>query len=313
MKVKHLLALVVVAMVFSGIFVYYFAQSQKEQLATSSFIHREKNKIVTQGPPKDPFKKPLGVSVSNDGGKIYVADSDNHRVRIFDKDWNLITQFGKVGTEKGQFGYPVAAVANNAGEIFVSEVFNNRVQVVSEQGHFIRWFPQNQKQLINPSILIIDPSDNVYVFDRGDQVIKVFSRNGELITKFGTGEGANDKLRFVMGMDFAADGSLLVSDSGHRLIKQFNVDGSFRELLTGVQGIPSMGLPRGLAVIDKNKFAVVDSLSRKVYLLEKKGKIWKNRTLEHTFGLPDGIYYQQGKLYVTDRSDDSIVVFENLS
>lgn len=311
MKVKHLLAIIVVAMVSCGMFIYYFAQHQTDQLATNSLIQEETDKITTMGPIKDPFKKPLGVSVSKDG-KIYVADSDNHRIRIFDDQWRLIRQFGKFGSGKGQFGYPVAAVENNAGEVFVSEIFNNRVQVLSEQGNFIRWFPKDAKQLISPSVMIIDPSDNVYVFDRGDQVIKVFSRSGEFMNKFGAGDSVNEKLRFVMGMGFATDGSLLVADSGNRMLKQFNVDGTFRELITGVQGVPNMGLPRGLAVINENKFAVADSLSRKVYLLEKKGQTWKSRILAHTFVLPDGAWYDQGKLYITDRGDNSIVVFENI-
>ena len=82
------------------------------------------------------FTEPSGVAVTEDN-EIVVADTNNHRIQVFDKDGNFKFQFGEVGKRDGQLLYPnrVAVVASS-GDIVVTErspthqVYS--VQVISE-------------------------------------------------------------------------------------------------------------------------------------------------------------------------------------
>ena len=51
------------------------------------------------------FDTPQGVAVDA-RGKIYVADSRNHRIQIFDVNGKVLTTFGSEGTDAGQFKFP---------------------------------------------------------------------------------------------------------------------------------------------------------------------------------------------------------------
>ncbi|PKM79570.1 MAG: hypothetical protein CVU89_17485 [Firmicutes bacterium HGW-Firmicutes-14] len=310
MKVKHLI--IIITAIFVLLTVLWYVRTKGEALWTENMLEKSTGKTVIYGMLNDPFKNPVGVAVDGHG-RIYVVDSDNHRICVSDSYLKPVRQFGSIGSEPGEFAYPVSAAVNSSGEVFVSEISNNRVQVISEQGVFIRWFPHNETDLKGPSVLYIDKDDMVYVFDRGDQQVKLFDREGRLVRSFGGGSGPEEQLRFAMGISVFPDGRLVVSDSGNRSVKIFDKDGQLKELLLeNTGGMPDLGLPRGLAVINNDKFALVDSFSRKTYLIWRSGRGWKNKALEHDFVLPDGASYSNGKLYVADRGNSSIVVFDNI-
>ena len=67
------------------------------------------------------FTEPSGVAV-NAQNDIIVADTNNHRIQIFDKDGRFKFQFGECGKRDGQLLYPnrVAAV-KSSGDIIVTE------------------------------------------------------------------------------------------------------------------------------------------------------------------------------------------------
>ena len=48
---------------------------------------------------------PTGVSIDGEG-KIWIADTHQHRVLVLDAKGNTVMTFGEYGTEDGQFLYP---------------------------------------------------------------------------------------------------------------------------------------------------------------------------------------------------------------
>ena len=67
------------------------------------------------------FTEPSGVAVTEDN-EIIVADTNNHRIQVFDKDGNFKFQFGEVGKRDGQLLYPNrVAVVKTSGDIIVTE------------------------------------------------------------------------------------------------------------------------------------------------------------------------------------------------
>jgi outer membrane protein assembly factor BamB len=58
------------------------------------------------------------VAVAPDG-RVYVADGSNHRVQVFEPDGNFLFQFGRFGTDEGQFGAISEIEVGADGSVYV--------------------------------------------------------------------------------------------------------------------------------------------------------------------------------------------------
>ena len=80
--------------------------------------------------PEDNMKDPYGVAV-NSLGHIYVTDSGNNRVLIFDAEGNLVGKWDKEGSEDGAFksmGFGGIAI-DAADQVFVVDNGNHRIHI----------------------------------------------------------------------------------------------------------------------------------------------------------------------------------------
>ncbi|MFM7791249.1 MAG: 6-bladed beta-propeller, partial [Microcystis panniformis] len=76
------------------------------------------------------FNSPFGIAVGS-GGNIYVTDTNNRRVQIFNDRGVFQSTFGSLGSGNGQFSLPFGIAVDSTGKIYVSDTNNNRVQVFS--------------------------------------------------------------------------------------------------------------------------------------------------------------------------------------
>ena len=69
----------------------------------------------TKGNGPGQFHDPTGVAVAGD--EVFVADSRNGRIQVFDLDGNFLRAFGEPGDAKGQLGRPMnLTVGREAGK-----------------------------------------------------------------------------------------------------------------------------------------------------------------------------------------------------
>jgi DNA-binding beta-propeller fold protein YncE len=100
-----------------------------------------KHKIGTTGhnheltTPAD-FAKPTGVAVDQEGN-LYVADTMNNRIEIFDADGKFISTFGKAGDGPGYFARPKGVAVDSDGHIWVADGVQDRVQVFSKDAQLL--------------------------------------------------------------------------------------------------------------------------------------------------------------------------------
>lgn len=83
----------------------------------------------SRGTEKGQLKRPMGMTISNDGGHVFVSEYDNHRVSVYKTDGTFVSSFGHYGTGKGELCYPVGLAFDNDGFLYVCDQGNNRIQV----------------------------------------------------------------------------------------------------------------------------------------------------------------------------------------
>ena len=92
-----------------------------------------KNHFLTT--PGD-FGGAQGVALDKDGN-VYVTDTINNRVEIFDADGKFITQFGKNCDGPGCFARPKGIAVDVDGHIWVADEVTDRLQVFNREGQLL--------------------------------------------------------------------------------------------------------------------------------------------------------------------------------
>jgi DNA-binding beta-propeller fold protein YncE len=84
------------------------------------------------------FSRPTNVAVDKDGN-VYVSDTFNDRVEIFDADGDFIREFGKAGDGPGYFARPKGIAVDSDGHVWVADAVQDRVQVFTPEGQLLIW------------------------------------------------------------------------------------------------------------------------------------------------------------------------------
>ena len=79
---------------------------------------------------------PAGLAIDSDGN-LYVADTLNDRIEIFDGDGKFIRTFGKAGDGPGYFARPKGVAIDSDGHIWVADGMQDRVQVFNQEAQLL--------------------------------------------------------------------------------------------------------------------------------------------------------------------------------
>ena len=153
------------------------------------------------------FNFPSGLRVSKNN-ELYVCDSKNNRVQIFDLDLNYKRSFGKKGTGKGLFNFPTDVNFDIGSNIYITDVENHRIQVFTfteDHVHNIECSSANAIGTFRPISLLMH-DEKLYVTDDGNHNVWVINTSGETITTFGDGI-----LRNPEGITMDKDGFVYVT------------------------------------------------------------------------------------------------------
>jgi len=88
--------------------------------------------------PTGGFKMANGIAVANDG-TIFVTDSLDDCVHVFNANYSYRSRFGTTGSATGQFRLPTGiAYEKAANQVAVSDTLNGRIQFFSMSGLFVK-------------------------------------------------------------------------------------------------------------------------------------------------------------------------------
>lgn len=263
---------------------------------------------------ESPLSKPMDVAKI--GEFLYVSDTNNKQVQVFDQSGTPIFLFGKAGNKEGEFQFPYGIAGDKDENVYVADLFNGNISIFDSKGEFIKYFQDDEKVIQSPGGLRIY-DEKLYVTDIKANKLFIFSMDGKKLMEIG-GAGAEEG-KFIAPNAVAVDddNQIYVTDSGNNRVQIFDKDGNFINIINGSKdgkGAPLFVNPRGVAVDAKGTVYVVNNMSHNIYAYDKDGNevqvIGGMGTDNGKFYLPNGLFMDnRGALYVTDTINQRISIF----
>jgi tetratricopeptide (TPR) repeat protein/sugar lactone lactonase YvrE len=224
----------------------------------------------SKGKGSGDFRKPCGVAADG-SGNIYVADTYNNRIQVFDSSGTFVKAWGQKGTGSGNLARPWDVAVDGEGSVYVADTYNHRVQKFDANGVFLGQWGQKGKgegAFAFLSGITLGPDGAVYTVDAKMNRVQVFDKEGKFLRSWGsTGIGPGD---FVtpMGLTVDENGNVYVADSKMRRVQKFDSQGHFLAAFTD-----SLTYPVDVA-IDRSSgnLLILDAASHLIWEMSPTGQ-----------------------------------------
>jgi len=209
------------------------------------------------------LSNPWGVTVDA-SGNVYIADSENHRIRKVDTNGNIST-FAGTGTEgfSGDGGAATSATLNSSEMIrihnnnaYIADYGNNRVRKIDNNGIITTiagtdkfnddGIAASEARIELPRNMWMDNNDNLYVADQNANLVRKIDANGIITTVAGTGVGGfsgdggaatSAQINAPRGVTGDNAGNLYISDRVNHRVRKVDANG----IITTVAGTGTAG------------------------------------------------------------------------
>lgn len=224
------------------------------------------------------FSEINGIAVTRDG-KIYVVDSGNARIQVFNPDGSFDFSFGTPGTGPGEFDFGVCgiAISESLERVYVSEgvpgELTQRVQVFGLDGTFQFEFGTAGAaagEFDTPCQMAIGEDDTLFVVDRGNSRVQVFNTVGAYLRQFGTSGSGDGQFNLASGIAIDLAGRVYVADSFTPRIQVFNFAGAYLETF-GSGGSAPGEFSRPCHLAQGGTLMVADALNERVQVFTLDG------------------------------------------
>jgi len=210
------------------------------------------------GPGKGQFNSPHGFCLGIDED-IVVADTNNHRVQVFEKTGEFKYQFGIPGREEGQLWYPrKVAVIRTSGKYVVCDRGSerSRMQIFTKSGQFIKKIAIRYIDIV--AGLAITSQGYIVAVDSVSPTVFCISETGDLIRWF----DCSDYMREPSDIAVSGKEYFVCDFKGHCVVV-FNEDGQFLHRI-GCENITNY--PNGIDISDAGDVLIGDSHGNRFHI-----------------------------------------------
>lgn len=261
-----------------------------------------------------PFKIPQGVYYDAAHDEVFVADTGNRRIGVFDgKGVPKFTFAVELGLEQ-----PIAVTTDDDGNIYVLDSGGSSIAVFSYRGEPLRRIelgePRDKKPVI-ASGMARGPDGLIYVIDGVGGRILVHEIGGEFVRVIrSTG---SSKLRAPYDVAFDAEGTLYVSDRQGTPVQAYTAKGRYlRGWGRHDIGAEDFSVPSGIAVDPGGgNILVVDPPRQDIKVFSPGGEFlgrfggfgWRAGQVAYPTDVAMG---RGGRFYVVERVGRRVQIFE---
>ena len=171
------------------------------------------------------LSRPTGIATDAASGRLYVADTGEHNIKVFSDAGDLIQTIGKRGSTPGEFNGPTH-ISVDSDRLYVADTLNARVQVLALDGTPSGDIGQRGLyvgNLVRPKGVTFDQDGNVYVIESYFDHLLVFNQSGHLLLPLGGTGAAIGQFFLPAGIWSDASNRIFVADmfNGRVVIFQY--------------------------------------------------------------------------------------------
>lgn len=166
--------------------------------------------------------------------------------------------------------------------------------------------PPEKSGLSDPTAVATNSSNQIYVVDRGNNRIMVYSEKGEEILTIAKNEEDEDILQSPQSIAVTKSNKIIVSDTVNNQIQVFDKDGKFlHKFGQAGEGEGELKEPDGVAVDVKGNIVVADTMNHRIQIFRENGEFistfGKQGTKEGELLYPSGVSLDKsGNVLVCD-------------
>ncbi len=182
-------------------------------------------------------------------GNFYVADMGNQKIRKITPNGE-VTTFAGSGTEGAvdgpahlaSFNHPHGSIFDSLGNLYVVDYANHKIRKITPDGVVTTFVGGDESGANNgqghkasfasPRGITIDASDNVYVADSGNHMIRKITPRGMVTTFAGSGSqddtdgvGTSASFNSPIGVAIDKTGNLIIADKDNNKVRQITPEG----------------------------------------------------------------------------------------
>lgn len=166
--------------------------------------------------------QPTGIAFDAATRRLFVVDTSDHRVNVFDRDGRLESSFGGRGTEEGKFNYPAFIWRTAQGQVYVTDSLNFRVQSFDEHGRFIAKFGRlgdGTGDLARQKGVASDCYGHIYIVDAMFHAVQIFDPSGSFLLSLGALGRDRGEFWLPTGIFIGEDDFIYVADSYNQRVQ----------------------------------------------------------------------------------------------
>jgi sugar lactone lactonase YvrE len=248
------------------------------------------------------FRQPHGIALDG-SGNLYVADTDNHRIRKIVIATGVVTTLAGSGTggyadgtgTAAQFNYPNGIAVHSSGNVYVADSANNRIRKITPAGEVSTFAGSGTSgyadgtgtaaKFNSPSGVAVDSSGNVYVVESyrirkitPEGVVSTFAGRSSSGSADGTGTAAT--FNSASGIAVDSSGNVYVADTQNHRIRKITSAGVVTTLAGSAQGsadgtgtAAQFKRPSGVAVDSSGNVFVADTENHRIRKITAAGVV----------------------------------------